>query len=184
MSTNIEIKATVDDLDRLRPCAARLAAQPARILEQEDVFFNTNRGRLKLRCFPDGTGELIQYERPDTPDAKQSDYRIFPTDQPAELRAALAAALGETITVKKTRELYLVGQTRIHLDEVAGLGPFVELEVVLRDGQTPEQGRAIAAELMTALDIRQDALVPCAYADLLCERTAPPLHTTRGSEIG
>ncbi len=37
--------------------------------------------------------------------------------------------------VRKTRWLYLVGQTRVHCDHVEGLGNFAELEVVLEDQQ-------------------------------------------------
>jgi predicted adenylyl cyclase CyaB len=79
----------------------------------------------------------------------------------------LAASLGEIITVKKRRELYISGQTRIHLDEVDELGSFMELEVVLRPDQTPEDGRIIASELMEKLNVNKSDLVSCAYADLL-----------------
>jgi hypothetical protein len=47
-----------------------------------------------------------------------------------ELRAVLAAAQGERLVVEKTRHLFMVGQTRIHIDEVKGLGSFMELEVI------------------------------------------------------
>ena len=175
MPSNIEIKARVRDLSALRHNAAQLAMGPSRILHQEDVFFRTPHGRLKLRIFPDGSGQLIQYERPDTIHCKQSDYRIHETSDPASLRASLAAALGETITVTKKREVFLVGQTRVHLDEVEGLGSFMELEVVLRPDQDPEEGRSIATALMAKLGVRESDLVSCAYADLLAaERSADP----------
>ena len=37
--------------------------------------------------------------------------------------------------MRKTRWLYLVGQTRIHCDRVEGLGDFAELEVLISDEQ-------------------------------------------------
>ena len=43
----------------------------------------------------------------------------------------LGKALGVKGRVKKTRLLYMVGQTRVHVDEVEGLGNFMELEVSL-----------------------------------------------------
>lgn len=95
-------------------------------------------GRLKLRQFSPESGELIAYSRADVAGTKQSDYLIVPTSTPAELRA-LAAALGVRQTVIKTRVLLRVGQTRIHLDAVQGLGSFVELEVVLRTATRPRQ---------------------------------------------
>jgi adenylate cyclase class IV len=82
------------------------------------------------------------------------------------LLAVLSAALGVRRTVTKTRVLLRTGQTRIHLDSVLGLGSFVELEVVLRDGQPPEDGHRIVRELMSALDIQDSGLLEGAYANL------------------
>ena len=36
--------------------------------------------------------------------------------------------------------MLIIDQTRVHLDKVEGLGSFVELEVVLRDEQSTEDG--------------------------------------------
>jgi predicted adenylyl cyclase CyaB len=167
MPSNIEIKARVADMAALRARAETVADGPAEVIPQEDIFFACPTGRLKLRVFADGAGQLISYARVDTPDAKRSDYRIHRTDDPVGLRAVLADALGETMVVRKVRHLLLAGQTRIHLDEVEGLGSFMELEVVMREGQPDEEGRAIAARLMEQLGIGEGDLIPCAYADLL-----------------
>jgi predicted adenylyl cyclase CyaB len=69
--------------------------------------------------------------------------------------------------VKKTRTLYLIGQTRVHIDEVEGLGTFLELEVVLRQGQGEAAGKAIAENLMAEFGIRKQHLISEAYVDLL-----------------
>jgi len=76
-------------------------------------------------------------------------------------------ALGVRGVVKKKRRLFLVGQTRVHLDEVDGLGHFVELEVVLRVNQSEEQGRKIAQELMRQLEISESDLLSGAYVDMI-----------------
>lgn len=167
MPSNIEIKAKVKDLNRLRSAVMEIATGPCQVLHQEDVFFHVRRGRLKLRIFTNDFGELIYYERPDSTGPKRSNYQIYSTSKPLELRRLLAAALGETITVKKKRELYMVGQTRIHLDEVGQLGTFMEIEVVLGPEQSPEDGKRIAYALMEKLGINKSDLVSCAYADLL-----------------
>ncbi|RJP22895.1 MAG: CYTH domain-containing protein [Candidatus Abyssobacteria bacterium SURF_5] len=167
MPSNIEIKARVREHDAFRRIATRMATEPPQTLHQEDVFFRVRKGRLKLRIFSDGSGELIQYERPDLTGAKQSHYRIYRTSRPLELRKLLAEALDETVAVKKKREVYIAGQTRIHLDEVDKLGTFVELEVVLSPHQTVEEGQRLASDLMRKLGIKESDLVPCAYADLL-----------------
>ena len=123
--------------------------------------------RFNLRSFPEGHGELIYYERPDVTGPKRSSYSVHETDDSAELKAVLAAALGVAGTVCKERRLYLKGPTRIHLDRVEHLGDFMELEVVLQPDQDESEGIAIVAELMRALGIRDEDLVDGAYFDLL-----------------
>jgi predicted adenylyl cyclase CyaB len=69
--------------------------------------------------------------------------------------------------VEKRREISIVGQTRIHLDKVKGLGTFVELEVVLKPRQTARQGLTIAQGLMRELRINKSDLLEQAYMDML-----------------
>jgi|WetSurMetagenome_2_1015567.scaffolds.fasta_scaffold58263_2 predicted adenylyl cyclase CyaB len=172
MPTNIEIKARVADEEDLQQHIRRLSDTGTVVLEQEDTFFRTPGRRLKLRTFADGTGELISYQRDDSPDPKRSDYLIVRVEAPAALGAVLASALGIRGTVRKTRSLSMAGTTRIHLDRVEGLGVFLELEVVLQPGETEEDGRATAAALMEKLRVPRESLVSEAYVDLLFpERT-------------
>ena len=172
MPTNIEIKARVKDFDGLRKRVEELSDTPCVKLDQEDTFFNTPRGRLKLRTFSTGRGELIHYVRGDSATPRRSDYSIAPIPEPALLMAVLEGAWGIRGVVRKKRFLYNVENTRIHLDEVHGLGTFAELEVVLKPNQSEEQGRAIADDLMTRLGLNSADLVDVAYIDLLQERTA------------
>ena len=79
----------------------------------------------------------------------------------------LTRACGTLGRVRKRRILVLVGGTRVHLDSVEGLGDFLELEVVLRPGQTVAEGEAIARDLMAQLGVPEQALVSGAYLDLL-----------------
>src|SRR5205085_2527184 len=131
MKRNIEIKARVEDLARLATKVAAIAdAGPTEIL-QDDTFFKCDSGRLKLRSFPGGTGELIFYRRANQQGPKESFYLRSPTSAPDELRESLALAYGAVGRVKKRRTLFLVGRTRVHLDQVEALGEFLELEVVL-----------------------------------------------------
>jgi predicted adenylyl cyclase CyaB len=167
MATNIEIKARVDDFENLKTRAESLSDQPLKIIPQEDTFFNIEKGRLKLRVQAPGQGCLIFYERSDQEGPKRSDYHLAETHDPEGLKTTLALALGIRGVVRKTRYLYMVGQTRIHLDEVEGLGHFMELEVVMRKGQSDAEGQAIAEDLMRRLRVREDALIEGAYMDLL-----------------
>jgi predicted adenylyl cyclase CyaB len=167
MPANIEIKARVTDLAPIRAAIEPLADGPAQVLDQEDIFFAAPDGRLKLRTFGDGNGELIHYHRGDTAGPKTSHYTIAPTTTPDALRTILSSILGVVGVVKKRRWLYTVGQTRVHLNEVEGLGEFVELEVVLRPDQAEVEGVDIAQGLMARLRIAEDQLVEIAYIDLM-----------------
>jgi predicted adenylyl cyclase CyaB len=137
------------------------------ILPQEDTFFNCPAGRLKLRELGPDCGQLIYYQRQDTNGPKHSEYKIFETGNPAGLKAILAEAYGIRGVVIKQRYLYLCGQTRIHLDDVQGLGRFMELEVVLAPGQTDAEGQAIASDLMDKLGIAEKDLIDTAYMDMI-----------------
>ena len=170
MTSNIEVKARVDDFETLHARAEALSDQPLRVIPQEDTFFNIEKGRLKLRMLAPDLGTLIYYERPDQDGPKRSDYHLAETHDPENLKTALSLALGIRGVVKKTRYLYMVGQTRIHLDDVDGLGYFMELEVVMMEGQSDAEGQAIAEDLMRRLGVREDALIEGAYMDLLESR--------------
>ena len=167
MPTNVEIKARVDDRERLAQLAASISGGPPAVLRQEDTFFRVAVGRLKLRRLGAARGELIFYRRPDHPGPKSSNYSISVTSEPDKLRDVLHDSLGLVGVVIKERWLYLADQTRIHLDRVEGLGDFVELEVVLRPGQLAEEGQAIATDLMRRLEIHSRDLIAGAYLDLL-----------------
>ena len=110
---------------------------------------------------------MVYYERADVAGPKKSDYFIAETSDPEVLKAVLSKALGVRGVVRKKRRLYLVGQTRIHIDEVEGLGAFLELEVVLRRGESVEYGQKIAEDLMAKLGIKPGDLIDGAYIDLL-----------------
>jgi adenylate cyclase class IV len=58
------------------------------------------------------------------------------------------------------------------MDEVEGLGCFIELEVVLERGQDEAEGMRIAREFMDRLEIAEEDLVAQAYVDLLSSATS------------
>jgi predicted adenylyl cyclase CyaB len=170
MARNIELKAHVTDLPALTARAAAIADEGPVEIRQDDTFFACDRGRLKLRAFSSDEGELIFYRRADQHGPKESFYIRTPTRSPDSLREALTLAYGEVGRVRKRRTLFMVGRTRIHLDEVDGLGKFVELEVVLREGEPAEAGQREAEDLMARLQVDPSQLIDRAYVDLLAER--------------
>lgn len=180
MARNIEIKAHIRDVAALVERAAALADEgPTQIL-QDDTFFECRSGRLKLRTFADGEGELIFYRRSDEHGPKESFYVRTPTSAPDSLRQALKLAYGEVGRVRKQRTLFIAGRTRIHLDIVENLGHFLELEVVLREEESAQAGVLEAEQLMQRLGVSTSQLIDRAYVDLLAAKR--DAGTSRGTE--
>lgn len=181
MPRNIEIKARISSVEALRVRAEALAGAPAVLIVQDDSFFKVPHGRLKLREFADGSAELIHYHRADNTEAKASDYVRVPAPAPAALREALTRANGLQGRVQKQRWLCLVGSTRIHIDRVAGLGDFMELEVVLQPGQSDAEGQAVAEALMLQLGLADAERMAGAYLDLLAAAAATAREPADGA---
>ena len=167
MSTNVELKAKAQDFASQRNLAEELSCGKAKFLEQIDVFFNVPEGRLKLRELSPDHGELIYYRRPNQREKKVSNYSIVKSDQPKMLASILSDAYGVCGIVRKRRWLYIVGQTRIHFDDVDDLGYFIELEVVLNEGQTVDEAELVAEFFKRKLGIRDEDLISSAYLDLI-----------------
>lgn len=167
MARNIEIKARIEDRGPLEATVAAIADDGPTDFHQQDVFFRCDAGRLKLRVHSFRQAELIFYQRPDQAEAKESFYVRTPIGDPASLRETLKLAFGELGEVNKRRTLYLVGRTRIHLDRVDGLGDFLELEVVLHDGENPADGVQEAKELTARLGVADGQLLERSYFEML-----------------
>jgi len=170
MSRNVEIKARISSVEALLPRVKTVADQGPFDIRQDDTYFACNTGRLKLRMFSEGEGELIYYRRADQQGPKESFYLRSPTTAPAVLRESLTLAYGRTGHVEKHRTLFLAGRTRIHLDRVSGLGHFLELEVVLEENEPFEVGVREADQLLANLGVERSQLIEGGYVDLLKER--------------
>jgi predicted adenylyl cyclase CyaB len=167
---NIEIKTPLPDPADVeaRARAAGAAFQWSR--RQRDVFFRVPEGYLKLRTAPDGPAELIAYARAAGTDPRPSDYDIAPVADPAAMEAVLSRSLGVRGVVEKVRRLYLWRHTRIHLDEVIGLGSFMELETVVL-GISREEAEVEAREMIAILGLDPARFLDRPYLELL-EREA------------
>jgi adenylate cyclase class IV len=157
---NLEIKVKVASLAPYRRRAAAIpGCKPAVVLRQADHYFPVARGYLKLRVVRGGASELIYYERPKRKGARESNFVLWRVGDPVGALEIFSAALGVETVVRKTREVFLVDGARIHLDRVAGLGTFVEIEVLT------ERAGSGSGQLMRDL----------------CERLQLPKTTTPGS---
>lgn len=168
---NVECKARDDDPEATARRCAALGAVDHGVLHQRDTYFAGARGRLKLRDMGEHGSQLIAYRRPDATQDTESAYVLAATSQPEALVEALDAALGTTVVVVKRRRLFRWENVRIHLDEVEGLGCFVELEAVVGDGpgESVQAAREKVARLREQLAIADAALVAVGYADLLLD---------------
>lgn len=169
MARNVEIKARVRDFAETSGRAQGLADRGIFEIDQRDVFFHARQGRLKLRNLSSGQAELIYYERSDETGPTTSDYVKVLGAEAAALEEALTRALGVRGEVRKSRKVFMVGRTRIHLDRVDGLGDYLELEVVLDEGEEAHEGEKVAMDLMRKLGVEPGDLVDGAYIDLLEE---------------
>jgi homotetrameric cytidine deaminase len=164
---NVELKALDPDPVRSLAVCRELGAEDRGVLVQRDTYFRARAGRLKLREEEPGGATLVQYERPDAAHARVSAYRLVPVPDPDELRAALDAALGTLVVVDKQRHLLLWRGVRIHLDRVAGLGSFVELEGVAPADSDLAAEREHVETLREALGIGPDRILTGSYAERL-----------------
>lgn len=163
---NVELKASDPDPERTLALALALGARDEGLLRQRDTYFRVPAGRLKLREEEPGRqARLVQYERPDGGRARESRYRLVAVPDPAQLRAALDASLGTLAVVEKERRLLLHGCVRIHLDRVASLGTFLELEGVATPGSDLADEEAQVAAVAAALEIEAARILGDSYAD-------------------
>jgi homotetrameric cytidine deaminase len=174
---NIELKARDPDPARTLERARDFGAEEIGVIRQRDTYFGGARGRLKLRE-QDTAGsalfdELIEYSRADSADARTSTYRRVPVADAAPLREALDAAYGALVTVTKTRRLLQWEGVRIHLDEVEGLGSYLEIEAVADPGSDLTEEHEKVERLRTELGVEEADLVATSYADLVLYATGP-----------
>ncbi len=160
----IELKARLDFLDTTREKIFIMGARKHGTYHQRDTYFNTLKGRLKIRDIKEESiSKLVYYEREDTQKPKTSDIIILEIEDSETLSAILERAFGTRVTVNKRREIYHYEGTQIHLDEVDGLGTFIEFE---RKIQNLKEDRRVLEELMERLEIKKDSLISGSYSDL------------------
>lgn len=176
---NIELKARYEDLGRLREACKSLDAEGQEPDRQLDTYFGVANGRLKLRESLLSGAELIFYTRADVAEARESYYETCPVEDPEGLKAILKRALGVQAVVVKRREIFVIGNVRIHLDKVQELGTFVELEGMV---ENPAELMEVADEvrgLQRALGIDNQSLVKESYSDLIGVAEEGQAHRAR-----
>jgi adenylate cyclase class 2 len=164
---NVEIKARCSDPSFIRDYLLKHNARFVGTDEQTDTYFNTPSGRLKLR---QGNIEnnLIYYERADQSGPKNSNFHLVKIEDGAAIKEVLTRSLGIRIVVKKRREIYYITNVKFHIDELAELGSFIEIEAGnilanLSQSQLKEQCNFYMKEF----GIQTSQLISHSYSDML-----------------
>ena len=183
---NVEQKFRCADLEAARAAALAAGAVHAETMVQRDIYFRVPRGRLKLRTIESDvhgqSSELIAYNRPDGEGERTCNYQIVRVSdsQSQGIESLLAAVLDVRVIVNKRRRLLLSDNLRIHLDEVDGMGSFVEFEAVLGPGDSEDGGRREVARWRTLLGLQEPVAV--SYVDLMEGQSEAPSHPSSRRE--
>ncbi len=167
MHLNFEWKATAVNSNELEEKLKSLQPTYAGEDVQTDTYFNVATGRLKLR---EGNIEnaLIQYQRSNTAGAKTSEVILYQHQPDANLKAALAAALGIKVVVQKRRKIYFVENVKIHFDVVKNLGTFIEVEAIDAAGTIGIERLKEQCAFFTAFfNIQPHHFIAASYSDLI-----------------
>lgn len=167
MARNLEFKARLHDPILARRLAARLSGGPPEVLEQTDTYFRCGQGRLKLREIAGQAAYLVAYERADEAAARLSHYQLVVIENAAGLKTALTTTLGVWGEVRKRREVSLVENVRIHIDQVQGLGDYLEFEAVLTSALEAARAAGQLELLAQQFAVEPSDLEPRSYSDLL-----------------
>ncbi len=167
---NIELKARLRDPATAQSIAERLTSGHGELQIQTDTYFHCREGRLKIRQIDGRPGQLIWYARADRPEARASDYRLIELADAEAMITALQAALGVRGVVRKRRQIYLYHNVRIHLDDVAGSGSFLEFEAVITSPAEELAAPSLLAELSQRFGLEANDFLTGSYGDgaLVC----------------
>jgi adenylate cyclase class 2 len=169
MARNIEAKVALADAAAACAVALALGAVDTGVDVQVDRYYALDGGRrVKLRTGRDGA-QLIRYDRPEVDGVRPSDYEVLPVRDPAT-RACLVPSSEPLVVVRKRRRILLLDNVRIHLDDVDGLGTFLELEAVVDAAHDDARCRTQVEDLLAALGLADVAPIRASYAELLRAR--------------
>lgn len=167
MAQNVEIKVEVRDLTALRTAVERVGARWSETQEQVDRYYAVApTERLKLRTINGQASQMIRYTRPETAAARTSTYEITPV-RDDDAGRCLVPKTPPLVTVRKRREIWLRDNVRFHLDAVAGLSTFLELEAVVDATHDESICRAQVDDIVHALGLDPATFIRASYADLL-----------------
>jgi len=165
---NVELKARFPDHNRAEEVLDDIGASYEGLERQVDTYFRVTRGRLKIREIEGKPAELIFYERIESGERRDCLYFLHRFDEPENLRLLLEAGLGSWARVEKTRKVYRYQNVKVNLDDVSGLGRFIEFEAAAEGD--PESTNRMVEKLVEKFEIAPGQIVLESYSDLLGDR--------------
>ncbi len=171
---NIEIKIELRDLPLARTLLARLGAVKVERLTQTDTYYRLADGRLKKRemtgegALKAGATEWIFYHRDNQARPRSSQFRLYSENEARAFFGPVEPPVW--LVVKKIREVYMAGPghaVRVHLDEVEGLGRFLEFEALVTPHLSEEAAHAAVDDLRRALAPVLGEPLAVSYSDML-----------------
>ena len=170
MPINVEIKVKSLDVgarSKIRVILKEKGAEFLGIDNQTDTYFIVTNGRLKLRE-SNIENNLIFYERENQASPKESKVILFENNPTSPLKSILEKSLEILVVVNKTREIYFIGNVRFHIDRVADLGWFIEIEAIDHGGTIgKEKLYKQCREYMDLFGIAEEDLIEKSYSDML-----------------
>jgi predicted adenylyl cyclase CyaB len=165
----IEFKAPVVNLISLDEQVRALGADFMHARREQDLCFDFPDGVLVLRQPEGASADLLTYHRHSRGELQFVDVEVAEVRQPREVGAMLRGRFGVRVELEKTRRTFQWRRTQIQLDQVFGLGMFVELQTlaISNDDATAESE---LREVLGALGIDPHTSEVRSYADMLVER--------------
>jgi adenylate cyclase, class 2 len=162
---NLELKAELRDPTIARAAAMRLGAAHIAVVDQTDTCFRVPHGRLKRRETAGEPTEYIFYHRRDEASPRISQFTIYDVATARERFGLIDPPVW--VIVRKRRQIFMYQNVRIHLDEVEGLGTFLELEALISAAHDVERCQQTLARIREAMQPALGELIAVSYADLL-----------------
>ena len=163
MPINLEIKLKLVSFDEKLKLLKKLGAKQIQILNQKDIYYSVPNGLLKLRIENEKI-TLIFYNREEQKKNRWSEFHLlkFDDNNPSSF---LKKLFDVKAVVQKQRRLFLFNNTRIHLDDVKGLGKFLELETFVVEGKPDAEIRF--RDMIGFLKLDQSKQIRKSYCDLV-----------------
>jgi adenylate cyclase, class 2 len=165
MPLNLELKVKLSSHKEVKNLLKKIEADSIKTLNQKDIYYKIKNGLLKLRI-ENGQQSIIKYLRNEKGKDRFSDFEVlhFSTGDAEKFFKELFKI--ET-TVEKKRKLYMYDNTRIHLDEVQGLGSYLELETLVINGKADAKKRF--KKIIGLLALNKYVEIRKSYRDLMLE---------------